>query len=177
MHPMILCSINAESILKAIFAAVKQERWVLQGHESFRDSPTLDNEHGDNGVDLDSYYGSAKTGGGFILSLSSDLDPQDRAAEKDMDHDSDQVQLRFVFFHDGKKVSEVVFIYDLNRPRWWVDHFYLAELEGAEKYAMTKLLERMGRDPADDEEPISDDQKAMEMIAAAADYTFENCNK
>lgn len=177
LHPMISCAIKAQPILDLVFKIFQQHQWVLQGHESWRSIPARGDSHGDNATELRSYFGPRKSGGGLRIVLSSDLSPSDRAEEKEMDHDCDQIHLDFIFYEGGKRVSSMGFRYDMNRPQWWVDHGYYDNSRGVEKDALAVLLERLGRDPADEEEPINDGSKAMEMIATVAEFTYDHCNK
>jgi hypothetical protein len=166
MHPTILCSIKAAPMIENILTAVKIERWRLQGHDG-------DCVMGSNEAEFSSYYGRAKDGGGFSVSLNSCFVSDSETAVGDEDH----IVIRFNFNRNESIVSTVEFSYGLDSGCWFVVHESTEYLHSGDVDPAAGLAEQLGIELNNPGVDHVHEDHALEQIALAADYAFANCNE
>ena len=132
MHPTINCAIKARPVISDIHAAVKIERWKLQGHE-------VDTDYAGEAV-LNSYYGRTEDGGGFRIAVVSQFDAEMARSSGD----TDDVVISFNFSRGGNIVSSVQFSYELDYGLWFVDHESTEFLEPEDVDPAAGLAELLG---------------------------------
>lgn len=166
MHPVLISGRKAEPMIAQIMSAVKAERWVIQEHD-------VDGGPGSDESVLASYYGRTKDGGGFGITLTSYLGTE----PKPLPGDEDTLVIKFNFSREGSIVSSVEFSYGLDSGCWFVVHESTEFLRRGMDDPAIGLAEQLGIEPNNDGVDHVEDDRALEQIALAADYTFVHCDE
>ncbi len=165
MHPVLLSGKRAESMTAQIMAAVKAERWTLQGHE-------VEGGDFDGEALLVSRYGRTENGGGFSIVLTTYLstDPRPLAG------DEDTLAIVFCFSRNGSVVSTIEFSYGLDSGCWFVVHESAEALGSGMEDPAASLAEELGIELNNEGVDHVHEDHALEQIALAADYAFVHCD-